>query len=799
MHGEAVRGAQQLGAQLAQAFGGHRRLHFGGGGAVELVFAGATTPTAVLGGGGDLRLQTLVQRGEVVPHALGELVDLLLGHHAFGDQALGPQFRDALVRLDLCVHLRLGVGGLVGLVVAEAAVPDQVDQHVVAEFLAEGEGEAHGAHAGGDVVGVDVDDRHVEALRQIGGPPRGARVVGVGGEADLVVGDQVHGAADLVAVERLQVERLGDDALGGEGGVAVDRDRHRGVGVLVGVGPLARGLGGAGGALDDGRDVLQVGGVGLEVDLDRLAVGQQVGAVGAVVVLDVARAALGDRGDGLERGGPLELGEDRVVGAPEVVREHVEAPAVGHPDHDLLAAVGGGQLDQLVEHRHGHVEALDRELVLAEVGLVHEALQRVHLDEALEQRLLLVVGQRLAERAGLDLLAQPHALAVGGDVLDLVGDRAAVGLAQVRQRVGERRPGHPHAQDLGGDLRHQFGREAERLGVQGGVALGLDAERVQARGEVAVGAECLQQRGGRLHGLQQLFVGRGARRAAAARLLDRGRGRRGSGRRRGHRRRGTELDAERGEHAVVEAELALQVLLDPREEAPGLCALDHAVVVGGGHRHDLLRADHRADLAESHGVADRAGGDDRALAVHQPWHRGDGAEAAGVGERDVGALQVVGGERVGARLLHQRVVGGEEALERQVGGVGDHRHHQRAGAVLLLDVHREAEVDLAVEHAVGLAVDLREVVGHHRHVGGGARDRVGDQMGERHLAPRRLQLAPAGVEGGDGERAEAGGGGDRARLLHVAGQCGGTALHQFGARRCGRPRHCRRRRRARRP
>ncbi len=40
---------------------------------------------------------------------------------------------------------------------------------------------------------------------------------------------------------------------------------------------------------------------------------------------------------------------------------------------------------------------------------------------------------------GLDVLAQPHALAVRGDVLDLVGDRAAVGLAQVRQRVGERR------------------------------------------------------------------------------------------------------------------------------------------------------------------------------------------------------------------------------------------------------------------------------------------------------------------------------------------------------------------------
>ncbi len=95
-----------------------------------------------------------------------------------------------------------------------------------------------------------------------------------------------------------------------------------------------------------------------------------------------------------------------------------------------------------------------------------------------------VSGWRNAPR--LDVLAQPHALAVRGDVLDLVGDRAAVGLAQVRQRVGERRAGHVHAQHPGRDLRHQLGRQAERLGVERRVALGLGAERVEARGEVPV-------------------------------------------------------------------------------------------------------------------------------------------------------------------------------------------------------------------------------------------------------------------------------------------------------------------------
>ena len=77
------------------------------------------------------------------------------------------------------VHLRLRVGRLVGLVVAEAAVADQVDDDVVAELLAEGERQADGADARLHVVGVDVDDRRVVALGEVGRPPGRARVVRV--------------------------------------------------------------------------------------------------------------------------------------------------------------------------------------------------------------------------------------------------------------------------------------------------------------------------------------------------------------------------------------------------------------------------------------------------------------------------------------------------------------------------------------------------------------------------------------------------------------------------------------------
>src|SRR5215210_4604048 len=88
--------------------------------------------------------------------------------------------------------------------------------------------------------------------------------------------------------------------------------------------------------------------------------------------------------------------------------------------------------------------------------------------------------------------------------------------------------------------------------------------------------------------------------------------------------------------------------------------------------------------------------DDRALAGHEPRDAGDRPDAAGVRQRDVGAREVVGGQRVAARLVDERVEGGLEVAEGLAPGVADHRDHQRAAAVLLLHVDRDAEVHRAV-------------------------------------------------------------------------------------------------------
>ena len=383
------------------------------------------------------RLQPLVRLLEHRLDAHFEGVGPLLGDHALSDEVRGELLADGRMRGDSRGHQRLGVGGLVLLVVAEAAVADEVDDDVVPEAAAEREREPNRRDRRLGVVGVDVDDRDVEAFRQVTRITGRAALGGIGGEADLVVRDQVERAAGRVAGETLDVQRLGDHALAGKRRVAVDQDRKRNAGVVDAGARRAVGLLGTRAALDHGVDRLEMARVGAERDRD-LTRRRLPDPFGAEVVLDVAGAALGVGDDRLDRALALELAEDRLVGLPDRVGEDAQPAAVRHPHHDLVGARLGGKTDRLVEHGDHHVEAFDRELLLPQEGTTEVALEALDLGEPLEQLLLFVGAERPAVLARFDRLAEPHPAFVVGDVLDLVRDRPAVGLAQDRQRVGER-------------------------------------------------------------------------------------------------------------------------------------------------------------------------------------------------------------------------------------------------------------------------------------------------------------------------------------------------------------------------
>ena len=129
------------------------------------------------------------------------VLDLALGDQAVGDEAVGVELQRGLVALDRGVHQRLGEHRLVALVVAEPAVAEDVDDDVLVEALAELDRDAGGVDHGLGVVAVDVEDRRLDHQRDVGRVGRGARVHRRGGEADLVVDDDVDGAAGPVALE----------------------------------------------------------------------------------------------------------------------------------------------------------------------------------------------------------------------------------------------------------------------------------------------------------------------------------------------------------------------------------------------------------------------------------------------------------------------------------------------------------------------------------------------------------------------------------------------------------------------
>ena len=145
---------------------------------------------------------------------------------ALGDQLVGIDLHRRLMRADVAIHDRLREGRLVAFIVAEAAVAEHVDDHRLVELHAEFGGDLGRVDDRLRVVAVDVEDRRLDHLGHVRRIGRRAREARIGGEADLVVDDEVQRAGDAVAAQARQAEDLGDHALAGEGRVAMQQQRQ---------------------------------------------------------------------------------------------------------------------------------------------------------------------------------------------------------------------------------------------------------------------------------------------------------------------------------------------------------------------------------------------------------------------------------------------------------------------------------------------------------------------------------------------------------------------------------------------
>src|SRR6185312_12193758 len=81
--------------------------------------------------------------------------------------------------------------------------------------------DARDMHHGFGIVAIDMEDRRLNLLRNLGAIGTAARIGRAGGEADLVVDDEMDRAAGAIAFELGEIERFGHEALTGERRIAM--------------------------------------------------------------------------------------------------------------------------------------------------------------------------------------------------------------------------------------------------------------------------------------------------------------------------------------------------------------------------------------------------------------------------------------------------------------------------------------------------------------------------------------------------------------------------------------------------
>ncbi len=362
------------------------------------------------------RLEFLVEpRMEGVDHR----AHVRLEDRAFVDQLFGIDVERGGMGVYRLVHQGLGERRLVGLVVAEAAIAEHVHHRVLVEHLAEFDGDARGVYHRLGIVAVDVDDRRLHDQGQIGAIGRRARMLRRGGEADLVVDDEMNGAAGAKAPGAAHGETFGDHALPRERRIAVQEKRQHGF-AARGIAQLL--LLGAHLAEYHRVGCLQMRGIGRERQMHMVAVEGAVGG-GAEMIFDVARPLH------VERIGAaaLELVEDLAIGFGQHVGQHVEPAAMGHAEHDLAHPHLAAALDNLLQGRDHRFAAVEAEALGAEKPQGAELLEPLRFDQLGKNRFLAVESEMDVLVRPFDAALQPVLLFGVVDVEEFVADPAAIG------------------------------------------------------------------------------------------------------------------------------------------------------------------------------------------------------------------------------------------------------------------------------------------------------------------------------------------------------------------------------------
>ena len=142
--------------------------------------------------------------------------------HIFLDQPLRIQRARARMLANEAIHERLGDQRFVLLVVAQLAEAHQVDHHILVELHAVIQRDFGNQQCRLGVIRIDMKNRRIHHLGHIAAIGTGARVARIrGGKSDLIVNDDMHRAAGVIAARLRHAQRFHHHALSGKCRIAM--------------------------------------------------------------------------------------------------------------------------------------------------------------------------------------------------------------------------------------------------------------------------------------------------------------------------------------------------------------------------------------------------------------------------------------------------------------------------------------------------------------------------------------------------------------------------------------------------
>ena len=123
--------------------------------------------------------------------------------------------------IDFGVEIGLGETGIIDFLVAVFAIAIHVDDEIPSELLSKIERHLGNKLERNRVFAIHMQNGDLDHLGNVGRIHRRTRIFGQSGEPDLIVNDDVNGAAGRVTLELRHIEGFRHDPLPRESGVAM--------------------------------------------------------------------------------------------------------------------------------------------------------------------------------------------------------------------------------------------------------------------------------------------------------------------------------------------------------------------------------------------------------------------------------------------------------------------------------------------------------------------------------------------------------------------------------------------------